>query len=154
MLTSLKLFEIKNTVVGLFRNGFIEHLDYQSVVGLEQKSKTEESAAETTKLRKQKLNEIFKNKKETNLELFKKYFKYSSPVDMYKYLKRQQTQKEIQTESIKNTLTNLRKDAENAPKDNANKIKENNKIIDIVEHILCLNEENQQGSNLNTRSNA
>ena len=85
----MKLFEIKNTIVGLFRNGFIEHLDYQSVVGLEQKSKTEESAPERTKLRKQKLNEIVKNKKETNLKLFKKYFKYSSPVDMYKYLKRQ-----------------------------------------------------------------
>ena len=54
----------------------------------------------------------------------------------------------IQTESIKNAFTNFKKDTGNTPKDNANKIEENKKIIDIVEHILYFNEENQQGSGL------
>ena len=54
----------------------------------------------------------------------------------------------IQTESIKNAFTNFKKDTENTPKDNANKTEENKKIIDIVEHILYFNEENQQGSGL------
>ena len=50
----------------------------------------------------------------------------------------------IQTELINNALINLKKDTENTPKDNTNKIEENNRIIDIVEHILYFNEENQE----------
>ena len=50
----------------------------------------------------------------------------------------------IQTELINNALINLKKDTENTPKDNTNKIEENNRIIDIVEHILYSNEENQE----------
>ena len=34
------------------------------------------------------------------------------------------------------------------PKENVNKIEEKNKIIDIVEHILYFNEENQKGQEL------
>ena len=49
----------------------------------------------------------------------------------------------IQTELINNALINLKKDTEFTPKDNTNKIEENNRIIDIVEHILYSNEENQ-----------
>ena len=44
---------------------------------------------------------------------------------------------EIQTELIKNSLTNLKKDTNKTPKD-----------FNIIEHILYLNEENQQGSGL------
>ena len=50
----------------------------------------------------------------------------------------------IQTELINNALINLKKDTENTPKDNTNKIEENNRIIDILEHILYSNEENQE----------
>ena len=49
---------------------------------------------------------------------------------------------------INNTLTNWKRDTKNRPKDNANKIEENNKIIHIVEHILYFNKENQEGSSL------
>ena len=45
---------------------------------------------------------------------------------------------------INNALINLKKDTENTPKDNTNKIEENNRIIDIVEHILYSNEKNQE----------
>ena len=54
----------------------------------------------------------------------------------------------IQVNLIKNVLTDLKRDTENTPKDNTNKIEENNKIIDVVEHILHLNEENQKGQGL------
>ena len=95
---------------------------------------------------------LLQNEKKINFNLFRKYFEYISPVDMYKNLIESINIKrnKIQTESIKNTLTNLKKDTpKNTPKDNANEIEENKKITDIVEHILYFNEENQQGSGLN-----
>ena len=54
LLNAMKLFDIKNTIVSLFRNGFIRSLDYQNTVKLEQKPGFEESVAERTKIRKQK----------------------------------------------------------------------------------------------------
>ena len=70
----------------MFRNGFIKSLDYQGTGKLEQEPKPKESVGERTILRKQRLNEIAKNEKKINIQLFRKYFKYSSPVDMYKNL--------------------------------------------------------------------
>ena len=54
LLNAMKLFNIKNTIVSLFRNGFIRSLDYQNTVKLEQKPGFEESVAERTKIRRQK----------------------------------------------------------------------------------------------------
>ena len=54
LLNAMKLFDIKNTIVSLFRNGFIRSLDYQNTVKLEQKPEFEESVAERTKIRGQK----------------------------------------------------------------------------------------------------
>ena len=51
----------------------------------------------------------------------------------------------FQINLIKSALTDLKKDVENTPKDYVNKIEEDSKIIDIVEHILYFNEENQKG---------
>ena len=52
----MKLFDIRNTIVSLFRNVFIKPLDYQNTLKLELKPKPEESIGERTKLRKQRLN--------------------------------------------------------------------------------------------------
>ena len=82
----MKLFDIRNTIVSLFRNSFIMPLHYQSTVKLKQESKPEESVGERTKLRKQRLNEIATNEKKISLELFRKYFECLSPLDMYKNL--------------------------------------------------------------------
>ena len=89
---------------------------------------------------------LLKNEKEINLELFRKYFKYLSPVHMYKNLNEliNTDANKAQANSIKSALTDLKKDTENRLKDNANKIEENNKIIDIVEHNLYFNEKNQK----------
>ena len=54
LLNAIKLFDIKNTIVSLFRNGFIRSLDYQNNIKLEQKPEFEESVAERTKIRRQK----------------------------------------------------------------------------------------------------
>ena len=51
LLNAMKLFDIRNKVVSLFRNGFIRSLDYQSAVKLVLKPKPEESVGERTKLR-------------------------------------------------------------------------------------------------------
>ena len=37
LLNAMKLLDIKNTIVSLFKNGFITSLDYQNTVKLEQK---------------------------------------------------------------------------------------------------------------------
>ena len=86
LLNSIKLFDIRNTIVSLFRNGVIKSLEYQGTVKFEQEPKPEESVEEIAKLRKQRLNEIDENEKKVNLELFKRCFKHPSPVDMYKNL--------------------------------------------------------------------
>ena len=86
LLNAMKLFDIRNAIVVLFKKGFMKPLKYQRTVKLELKPKPEESVGEKIKLRKQRLNEIAKNEKKINLELFRKYFKYLRPVGMYKTL--------------------------------------------------------------------
>ena len=98
-------------------------------------------------------------KKKIILELFRKYFKYSSPVDMYKNLNESinTERNKIQTESIKNALIDLKKDTENVPKVDVNKTGENNKIIDTVKLILYFNEKKSRRrwfKNTNTKPNA
>ena len=126
LLNAMKLFDIRKKVISLFRKGFIKSLDYPSAVKLKQEPKPEESVGERTKLRKQRLNEVAENEKKINLKLFKRYFKYSSLVDLHKNLNESinTERNKIQTESINNALTNLKKDTENTPKSNANKIEE------------------------------
>ena len=59
----MKLFDIRNASVSLFRNVFIRSLDYQSTVGLEPILKSEESIAERIKMRRQRLDEIVRDEK-------------------------------------------------------------------------------------------
>ena len=77
---------------------------------------------------------------------------------MYKTLNKSinTDQNKIQVNLSKIASTDSKKGFENTPKDNANKIEENIKINDIVQHILYLNEENKkgQGRSTNTRPNA
>ena len=54
LLNVMKLFDIKNTIVSLFRNCFSRSLDYQNTVKLEQKPKFKDSVAEIAKIRRQK----------------------------------------------------------------------------------------------------
>ena len=87
-------------------------------------SETDESIGERTKLRRQRFNEIAENEKTIDLELFRKYFGYLIPSNIYKVLSDTKITKgnKTQADLIKNNLTNLKTDTENTPKDEVNKI--------------------------------
>ena len=51
-------------------------------------------------------------------------------------------------ESINKKLNKMKKIIKNVPKDEVSKVKENEKVIDIVERILELNSEKQLGKGL------
>ena len=59
----MMLFDIRNAIAGLFKNGFIKSLRYQST----KKPKSEESIAEMTKLRGRRLDEIAQKKRKLTL---------------------------------------------------------------------------------------
>ena len=52
-------FDVRNSIVSFFRNGFIKSLEYRITI----KSKSEESIAERTKLRGQRFDEIAEKKR-------------------------------------------------------------------------------------------
>ena len=68
---------------------------------------------------------------------------------MYKGLNKADTENnKVKVDFVKDDMINLKKDIENASKDDVDKIKKMNKIADIVERILYFNNENQKGSGL------
>ena len=83
-------------------------------------------------------------------ELLKAYFiDYQSPSNMYKKLSETKGAViEVRVDSIKKVLSKLKTIIEYAPKDDAFKIEENEKIVDIVERILYFNQLNQSGQGL------
>ena len=88
--------------------------------------------------------------------MFKKYFGYLSPSKALNGTKSLEKNK-AKANVIENSLDNLIGVLKDTPKSNANKIAENNKIVDIVERILYFNNKNQKGQrnkNTNTNSNA
>ena len=86
-----------------------------------------------------------KKKKTINNELFKKYFtNYQSPSDMYKKLRKVEGEKnENRVFLIREVLNKMKKVIENVPENKRLKIEENEKIINIVQHILYSNQLNQ-----------
>ena len=115
------------------------------------KSKTtEESIAERTQLRRQRLDMVKeKEKKTVNNKMFSYYFDYSSPSNMCSRLSVAKGEiNKDQVYLIKRTLAKIKNIVKNVPKDDPLKTAENEKIIDIVEKILELNSENQLGLGL------
>ena len=76
-----------------------------------------------------------------NNDLLKRYFTgYESPSHMYKKLTETKgVVNEVQVESIKKVLDKLQGIVDCLPKENAFKIEENEKVIDIVGKILEFN---------------
>ena len=108
------------------------------------------SIAERTKLRRGRFDEIKRKKLDINNELFKAYFTgYQSPSDMYKKLsKTKDAVNEFRGYSIKKVLSNLKRIIEHTSKDDAAKIEEEEKIIDIVERVLELTNKTQSGQGI------
>ena len=71
---------------------------------------------------------------------------------MYKVLNetKNKERNKTQVDLIKSALTDLKKDTENTSKGDVNKIEENDKVMDIVEHIIYFNnqDKDQQGQGL------
>ena len=108
------------------------------------------SIAERTKLRRGRFDEIKRKKLDINNELLKAYFTgYQSPSDMYKKLsKTKDAVNEFRGYSIKKVLSNLKRIIEHTSKDDAAKIEEEEKIIDIVERVLELTNKTQSGQGI------
>ena len=86
-----------------------------------------------------------------NNELFKTYFTdYQSPSIMYKKLREPENTEINKTgaDLSKKVLNKLKRIIGNTPKDDAAKTDENEKIIDVVERILELNNKIQSGQEL------
>ena len=73
------------------------------------KPESEESIVEKTKLRRQRSDEIVKKENMIGPKLFREYFEYLSPSDMYKNLNNSTGSKEskAQVNTIKNRLANF-----------------------------------------------
>ena len=145
LFNAMKLFDIRNTIINLFRNGFIKPLDYQSAV--KSKPKSEESIAERTKLRRQILDEIVK-KKTIKLEFFKNYFKYQDPSSMLRNLEdtNNKERNKIQASLIKKALTDFKNEIKIMSKNDIESEKPN-EVVNAVEKILEFNEQ-QKGKGL------
>ena len=116
------------------------------------KTKFEESIAQRIKLRKQRFSEIAKREKMISNNLFKEYFEYSSPSDLYKNLNTTTKIEKSKTivNKIKVALANLMVDIKNNPINNVKKKKNRNRnnMVKIVELILEFNQLDQEGSGL------
>ena len=89
--------------------------------------------------------------------MFNYYFDYSNPEIMFKKLRDATDEKnKNMVESSNKKLTKMKKIVKNLPKDEASKVKENEKIIDVVERILELNSKKKRFrlKNTNTKRNA
>ena len=74
-------------------------------------------------------------------KLFREYFEYLNPSDMYKNLNKTTGLEEnkAQVNTIKNRLANLMEAFKSNPTSDAKKIENRNQMLEIVERILYFN---------------
>ena len=110
----------------------------------------ERSIAEGVKLRRKRTAEIEEEEKNINNELPKEYFSnYQSPSDMFKKLREAKGEwNEERVFLIREMLNKMKKTIKNVPENRKFMIKKNEKIINIVEHILYFNQLDQSGKGL------
>ena len=111
----------------------------------------ERSMANGTNLINERADEIKRKEKDIKNELFKKYFiDYQRPSNMYEKLIETNDAKinETRVYLIKNVLAKFKKTIDYVPKNKTFKTEENEKIIDVVERILELNDKIKSGQGL------
>ena len=123
------------------------YLHYEEVP---KKTIVERTIAEVVKLRRKRTAEI-EEEEEKNIknELFKEYFSNDqNPSDMYKKLREAKGEwNEERVFLIREVLNKMRKNIKNVSENRKFMIKENEKIINIVERILYFNQLNRSGKN-------
>ena len=112
-----KILEVLENLESVFTGTYLHYKDVPS--------ESEESIAERTKLRRQRSDEIANKEKMIDLKLFREYFEYLSPSDMYKNLNNTiaSEKNEAQANVIKDNLANLMEEFKNSPTSNAKKLK-------------------------------
>ena len=83
-------------------------------------------------------------------KLFREYFEYLRPSDMYNDLNKtiDLEENKVQVNVIKDRLANLMEDFKSRPTSNAQKIRHRNRMLEIVELILEFYRLNQSGQEL------
>ena len=83
-------------------------------------------------------------------ELFREYFEYSSPSDMYNNLNKTigSEENKAQVNAIKDKLAKLIKESKSSPTSDAKKVKNRCDMLETVEGILEFNQLNQSGQEL------
>ena len=83
-------------------------------------------------------------------KLFKEYFNYSSPSDMYKNLNKTTNTEnnKVRVNMTKNNLTSLIEKFKSNSTSDPKKIKNRNNIVEIVKHILYFNHLDHTGQGL------
>ena len=139
------ILDILNNVGSIFTGVYLHYKD------VSKKTIFERSIEERIKSRRERLDEVKRKEQNINNELFKVYFTdYQSPSKMYKKLSETENAETNKTkvDSIKKILSKLQKTIDYVPKDNACKIEENEKVIEIVEKIQKFNNKIQSRQGL------
>ena len=137
-----KILEVLENLKSVFTGTYLHYKDVPSEL--------EESIAERTKLRRQRSDEIANKEKMIDPELFREYFRYLSPSDMYNNLNKTigSEENKAQVNAIKDKLANLMEAVKRSPTSDAKKIENRNNMLKIVERILEFNQLNQSGQGL------
>ena len=85
-----------------------------------------------------------------DLKLFREYFEYLSPSDMYKNLNKTigSEENKAQVNAIKDKLANLMEAVKRSPTSDAKEIRNRDNMLEIVGRILEFNHLNQSGQGL------
>ena len=134
------ILDILNNIGTLFTGAYMHCWD------VPKETIFERTIVERLKLRKEKIAQI--EKEEKNNLLFKEYFtNYQWPSDMYKkFCKTEGARNENRVYLIKEVLNKMKKNIENVPENKTFMIEGNEKIIDIIEHILYFNQLDHSGT--------
>ena len=145
-----KKFFNKNKVFPIYYNEAYEYqMKAQREIEEEKRRKKEEQERQDEKTKTDLNKWIFDEKINLNKKLFKKHFNFQKPSDMLMLLNatKDKTKNNELVNKIHSGLEDLKEEIKNMSKKEI-KIKNPDKIVEIVEMILKVNKQNQQGKGL------
>ena len=145
-----KKFFNKNKVFPIYYNEAYEYqMKAQREIEEEKRRKKEEQERQDEKTKTDLNKWIFDEKINLNKKLFKKHFNFQNPSDMLILLNKTnaRTKNSELVNIINSGLEDLKEEIKNMSKKEI-KIKNPDKIVEIVEMILKFNKQNQQGKGL------